>query len=163
MKGRPWIQLCFLRAGRFSALGLADGVEAFDEHQPANDAQKDNITELDQQIDLSERLQVVEDHHTQTGADEASDQQHRAHPEVHGLSPQMRKHPRERRSNDLVGFGGHGDCWRDADEEEQWRHQEATTDAEHAGKHAYDSAQPQKEKGVDRDFSDGEIYLHVLV
>jgi hypothetical protein len=49
----------------------------------------------------------------------------------------------------------------DADEEQQGRDEKTATDAEHARENADDAAQPQKGKGVDRDFCDGEENLHV--
>jgi len=47
-------QPVFLAGGRFMrTFGAADRLEALKEHQPADDAKKDHVAQLDQQIDLT--------------------------------------------------------------------------------------------------------------
>ena len=73
----------------------------------------------------------------------------------------MRQDTGKGRGNDLVGFGCDGDGWRDADEKQQRRHQEPAAHTEHAGQDTDHPAQPQKQKGIDGDFGDRKVNLHV--
>ena len=72
----------------------------------------------------------------------------------------MRQDAGKRRGDDLVGFGRHGDRGRDADEEQQRRHQKAAADAEHAGQDTDKPAQSQEEERVDRNLGNGQVDLH---
>ena len=49
---------------------------------------------------------------------------------------------------------------RDADEDQQRRHQEAAADAEHAGHETNRRAHRQDEENIDRNIGDGKIKLH---
>ena len=55
---------------------------------------------------------------------------------------------------------GDRDRRRDADEDQQRRHQEAAADAEHAGDEADRRAHRQDEENIDRNVGDREVELH---
>ena len=60
----------------------------------------------------------------------------------------------------MAGDGGDRDRGRDADEDQQRRHQKAAADPEHAGHEAHRRAHRQDEEDIDRNVGDGEIELH---
>ena len=60
----------------------------------------------------------------------------------------------------MASDGCDSDRRRDADKDQQWRHQEAAADAEHAGYETYRRAHRQDEEHVDRKIGDREIKLH---
>ena len=126
----------------------------------ADDAQKEHVGQFDQQIDLADGFQRVEKLHTKRGADQTSDQEHTAHSEIHRLSLQMREHPGKRACDDLVCFGRNGDCRRNADEKQQWGHQEAPADAEHAGQDTHNATEAQQKERVYGHFGDWQVDLH---
>jgi len=87
------------------------------------------------------RLEVVEHHDTKGSANQAANQQHGPHPEVHRLSFEMRKHARKGGRNNLVRLSSDRNSRRDAYKEQQWRHQKSATNPEHARQNAHNSAQ----------------------
>jgi len=109
---------------------------------------------------LALRLEDVENINAKRRTDQAAHQQHRAHPEVHRLSLEMGEHAGKGRGDNLVRFGRYGHRGRDADEEEQRRHQEPAADAEHARQNPHKSAKAQQQKGIHRYFGNGEVDLH---
>ena len=60
----------------------------------------------------------------------------------------------------MASDGCDSDRRRDADKDQQWRHQEAAADAEHAGYETHRRAHRQDEEYVDRKIGDREIELH---
>ena len=142
------------------ALGLADGSEALDEHQPTDDAEEYDVAKLDQQIDLSEGFEVVEQEHAECCAYEPSYQKDNAHLEVNRAPFEVGKNAGEGRGNDLICFGGHGDGRGDADKKQKRRHEEAAANTKHTRKHTHDSAKPKEQKGVHGNFGDRQVDLH---
>ncbi len=130
-------------AGRPASARLPKRVHAFDEHQSADYAQKDDIAKPHQQIDLPDRFQRVEYLHPQRRADQTPDQQDDTHPQVHRSSPKVGEGTGKGRRDDLVRLGRHGHRRRNADEEQQWRHQKPTAHAEHARQNADHTAKSQ--------------------
>ncbi len=59
----------------------------------------------------------------------------------------------------MTGHACHRDCGRDADEDQQRRHQEAAADAEHAGDVADREPHPQDEEDVHGHVGDRKINL----
>ena len=106
-------------AGLFRAL---QGAQAFDKHQGTNCTKEDNITKLNQQIDLSKRAQVVEYRNAHRRAKKPADQQNRSHPQVNGLAFEVRQQTRNRRSHNLVGASRNRDRWWNAYEKEERGH-----------------------------------------
>ena len=151
-------------AARWWAAGLAglgDGVQALDEHQRADDAEENHVGELDQQIDLPDGAQRIEKLHTERGTDQPANQQHAAHLQIDGFALEMRQHAGKGGGDDLVRLGRHRDGGRDADEEQERRHQEPAADAEHARQDADQPAKPKQKKCVHADFCDGKVDQHV--
>ena len=146
---------------RATAARLADRVQAFDEHQPADNAKEDNVGEPHQEIDLAHRFQRIEQLNPEGCTDQAADQKHGAHPKIDRPALEVRKYAGEGRGDDLVRLGRHGDGGWNADEEQKRRHQETAADPEHARQDANHAAKPQQKEGVDRDFSDRKIDVHV--
>ena len=72
----------------------------------------------------------------------------------------MRQHARHRRGDDLGGLGADRDGRRDADEDQQRRHQEAAADAEQAREEADAAAERQEDEHIDRHLGDRQIDLH---
>ena len=58
---------------------------------------------LGDKVDLTARLQQVEQPHPAARSDQPADQQHRPHPQVHRLAPKLRQHAGDRRGDDLRG------------------------------------------------------------
>ena len=58
------------------------------------------------------------------------------------------------------GLGCHRDGRRNAEEDQERRHQEAAADAEQAGDEADRRPHPEDQENVDRHFGDREINLH---
>ena len=113
------------------AARFAQRIQAFYKHQRTDNAQKDNIAQLDQQIDLPLRLQVVEYHNTHCGPRQTADQQHRSHFEIDGFSPEMGQHAREGGRNNLIRLCRDSYSRWDADKEQKWRHQKAAANSKH--------------------------------
>ena len=129
------------RRGKRGASGRATyGLQGLDEHEPADHPQKDNVAKAHKQIDLTKRFQIVEEDNASCGANEATDQQNRAHSQIDRFPSQMRQNPGKGGSDDLVGFRCNGNGRGDADKKEQGSHQKATTHAEHARKYSHKSA-----------------------
>ena len=143
-----------------SAAPQQDGARTLDQHQGTDDAEKKDKRQADHQVDLADGAQPGKQFHTQIRADEAAGEQHAAHLEIDIAAAPMRDHTGNRRSNDLVGFGRHRDGRRDADEDQQRRHQESAADAEQAGKKADRAAQPHQQEHVDGDLGDRKVDLH---
>ena len=55
---------------------------------------------------------------------------------------------------------GHRHRWRDADEDQERRHQESAADAEHSGDKADRQAHGEDQEHVDRNVCDREVDLH---
>ncbi len=137
LEGQVMDPVMLAPCGSAAGFCFAQGTQALDEHQAANDAEEHDIAEANEQIDLTERFEVVEKHHAEGGTYEAADQQDNAHSEIDGLSLKMREHAGKGRRDDLVCLGRHGNRGRDADEEQKRCHQEAAADAEHAGQNTH--------------------------
>ena len=60
----------------------------------------------------------------------------------------------------MAGDGSDRDRGRDADEDQQRRHQETAADPEHAGHEADRRTHRQDEQNIDRKIGDGEVELH---
>ncbi len=60
----------------------------------------------------------------------------------------------------MAGDRGDRDRGRDADEDQQRRHQKAAADAEHAGHETDRRAHRQDEENIDRNVGDREVKLH---
>ncbi len=148
------------RAG--CAFGAADGVEAFNKHQSANNTEKDHIAKPHQEIDLPQSLEIIKDHNPDRRAHKPANKQDRAHLQINGFAFEVRKHPRKGGGDNLVGFCGHSHRGGNADKEQKRRHQKAATNPEHPRQNAHNPAQPQKDKGVDRNLGDGQVYHHTL-
>ncbi|CAM3324482.1 hypothetical protein PANO111632_14310 [Paracoccus nototheniae] len=138
------------------------GAQAFLQHHRADQPQKDDIAQLDDQLDLTHALQDVEDQHPKGRTHHAPGQQHATHPEIDGLALHMRQNARHGRGHDLIGPGRHRDGGRDADEEQQGRDQKAAADAEQTAHDADQPAQTHQGEGVDRDLCNGKIDLHCV-
>ena len=155
----PVVLMQFAAPRRAAALPQ-DGARALDQHQGADDAEKEDVGQADYQVDLADGAQPGEQLDAEIGAEETAREQDAAHLEIDVAAPPVRDHARHRRRNDLVGFGRHRDRRRDADEDQQRRHQEAAADAEQAGKKTDSAAQPHQQEHVDGDLGDRKIDLH---
>ena len=102
LKGRAWTQLCLRRVETLAAARLAQGVQAFDEHQHADDAEEDDVAQLDEQIDLARLAQEAEDLHPGGRPDQAPRQKDEAHADVDCLALEMGEDARDRGGDDLV-------------------------------------------------------------
>jgi hypothetical protein len=71
-----------------------------------------------------------------------------------------REHAGDRGGDDLIGFGPDCHGGRDAKEDQQRRHEEATADAEQAGQEPDRPAQAEQKEDVHGDLGDGQIDLH---
>ena len=60
----------------------------------------------------------------------------------------------------MAGDGGDRDRGRDADEDQQRRHQKSAADAEHAGHETHRRAHRQDEENIDRNVGDRKVQLH---
>ena len=60
----------------------------------------------------------------------------------------------------MAGDGGDRDRGRDADEDQQRRHQKSAADAEHAGHETNRRAHRQDEENIDRNVGDRKVQLH---
>ena len=72
----------------------------------------------------------------------------------------MGEHARNRGGDELVRFAGDGNRRRNADEDQERRHQEAAADPEQPGQHADAGAHPEQQKDIDRKFGNRQIDLH---
>ena len=146
--------------GRLRAARLAQGIQAFEEHQRADDPEEHDVTKLHQQIDLPQTLEVVEHENAQPRSGQPADQQHRPHGKVDRPAPEMRQHGREGGRDDLVGAGGHGHRGGHADEEQKRRDQKPAADPEHARQHPDQPAQTQKHVCIHGNFGDWQVDVH---
>ncbi len=148
----------FLGWRRF--LGTTDRAKALDKHQATDHAKENHVGKRDQQINLSDFLEVFKDLNTNRRTKQTAKQQNSAHLEINGFLFHMRKNAGKGRRHNLVRLGRNGNSRRDANEEKQWRHQEATTNAEHAGQNADQPAKANQQEYVHRHFGDRKINLH---
>ena len=63
--------------GRCARAGLAQGVETFHQHQPADNAEKGDVAKRDQQVDLPHLAQGLEDLHADDRPCGAARREHR--------------------------------------------------------------------------------------
>ena len=150
----------FARLGHGHLFRFAQRPQAFGKHQAANDTQKQHVAQFDQEIDLAQTFEVIEHNHTKRRTDQPANEQHPAHFEIHRFAFHMRQNAREGGGHDLIGFCGDGHRRGDADEKQKRCHQKATANAEHARKNPHQPAEPQQDKGIHRDFSNGQIDIH---
>ena len=141
------------------AAGAQQGARAFKEHHRADQAQKQHIGQLHKEIDLPKLGHPGKYPDPDPRAEKAPDQQHRPHAEIDGLAFQLRQHAGNRRGHHLIGPGRHRNPGRNADEQQEGRDQKPAAHTEHARQKAHDSANPEKQEGVDRDLGDGEVQL----
>ena len=87
-------------------------------------------------------------------------QQHRRQRRVDGAPPPVGDRAGKRGRRDVARHRGDRDRRRDADEDQQRRHQEAAADAEHAGDEADRRAHREDQEDIDRNVGDREIKLH---
>lgn len=85
----------------------AHRVDAFDEHQPADDPEEDHVGEAHEQIDLTLLLQEIEHPDAEARAHEPACEQDHAHAQIDRAAFEMRHNARDRGGDDLVGAGGH--------------------------------------------------------
>ena len=138
MNGKPWIQVCLWQLAAGGDLGplAQQGPQAFDEHQRADDAEESDVAEPDHQIDLADSAQKGEEPDAEGRAEQAADQQHGAHLEVDVAALPMRQHAGDGGGDDLIGLGTDGDGRRNADEDQDRRHEKPAADPEEPGKKA---------------------------
>ncbi len=127
------VMLMQLLAGHGSLAGLDEGVHTLDHHQDADGAEKQHIGERDHQVDLPDGFEQGEDPRPQDGAENTADKQHDAHLEIHISPPPVGQNAGHAGGRDLVGNGGDGHGGRNADKDQQRRHQKPAANAKHAG------------------------------
>ena len=106
------------------------------------------------------RAQKGEQPDAERGADDAAGEQHAAERNIDGAPPPVADRARHRGCRDMAGDAGHGDRGRDADEDQERRHQEAAADAEHSGDKPDRKPHRQDDEDIDRQIGDGKINLH---
>src|SRR3989338_7160437 len=107
--------------------------QAFLKHHRADQAQKQHIGQLHEQIDLTQMRHPCENPAPKRRSRKAPQHQHDPHAEIDGLPLELRQNTRNRRGNNLICAGGNRDGGRDSDEEQQRRDQETAAHTKHAG------------------------------
>jgi hypothetical protein len=136
-----------------------DCAHAFVNHHGANDSQQCHVREPDHQIELVQRTQFGEKPDTGGRTDDAGTEQHHCQRDIECALAPIADRAGKRRRRDMTGYGCHGDCRRDPDEDQQRRHQETAADAEHARDVADRESHPQHKEDVHGQVGDGKVDL----
>ncbi len=145
---------------RFVASSPPHGIDAFEQHQPTDGPQEDDVHQRDYEIELAHAAQKRKDPDTDRGACKTADQKHSAEFHIERAAPEMGDRPRNRRRYNLVRAGGDGDDRRDIVKDQQWGDEKAATNAEHSGKEPDGRPHAENDEDVHRQFCDGQIDCH---
>jgi hypothetical protein len=105
-------------------------LEIVDHHQPGDRAEEQHIGQRDHQVDLPQRLQLREQGNPDDAADGAPQQHDDAQLEIDIAPPPMGQHAGDGGGDQLVRLSGDRDRRRNADKDQQRRHQEPAPDSQ---------------------------------
>jgi hypothetical protein len=134
---------------------------AFDQHQSANNAQKQDIGQRDDGIEIAQHAQLPEHEHTDNRSCNAANKQHHAKLDINAAAPEMHQRPGYRRRHNLVGSRGNRHGWRHPGKNQQRGDQKSAADPEHACKKTHRAPHAQQQHDVHGNLGDGQINLHV--
>ena len=146
----PIVLARLLQIGELAGSRPSHGLNALIQHQAANRAQKDDIEQRDDEIELAKFAQQDKDINTDTGAGDAAYNQQRSELEVERAAFEMGQGPAERRSNDLVGASSNCNRRWNIVENQQRRDQKPAADAKHARQKPHRRAHKEEHEDIDR-------------
>ncbi len=128
---------------------LAHALEAFHEHVAADDAQHHHVRDLDDKIGVAQGPQRLDEVYPQGAPNDSADDEDDPHLEVHVAQAVMGVGARGGGRHDLVGIRGCGHRGRDADHDEQRRHEETAAHAEQSREETHHPSQAEEQQDVD--------------
>ena len=134
---------------------------AFNEHQPADDAQKHHIGQADGQINLAQGTQQLEQPHPKRGAHKAPHGEDRPHHEIHIVPTHVSQHAGDGGRYDLIGPGAHRHRRRHADEDQKRGGEKAAAHPKHPRQQPHPAAHGKDQQNIDGHFRDGQVNLHL--
>ena len=162
LNGNPCIQVWLPGRRKFDWFALPrpqNCAHALGNHQRAHDAEEEHVGNTDGDIELADRAQRREQPDTEGSADNSACEQHGGQGEIDRSAPPIADRAGHRGGGDVAGDGRHCDRRRDAEEDQERRHQETAADAEHAGDESDGEPHRENDEYVDRQVCDRKIDL----
>ena len=102
---------------------LAHGLQAFNEHIPADYTQHQHVGQIDEEIGVAELAQDLYDLYAGSSSDHSPREEKQAHFEIHVAQPKMGKCSGGGCPNNLVGVRCGGNCRGNTHHDQKRRHQ----------------------------------------
>ena len=128
---------------------LPHALEALHEHVAADDAQHDDVGDLDDEVGVAHGPQALDEVNPHGAAEDPADDEQDPHLEVDVAQAVMGVAARSGGRHDLVGIRGRGHRGGDARHDQQRGHEKAAAHAEEAGEEAHRAPQAEEQQDVD--------------
>ena len=140
-------------AGRFHPLGFhrlfPHALEAFHEHVEADDAQHDDVGDLDDEVGIAHGPEHLDELYAHGAPEHAADDEEEPHLEVHVPQAVVGIGSGGGGRHDLVGVRGRGHRGRNPHHDQERRHEKAAPDPEQPGEEAHGPPQAKEKQDVD--------------
>jgi hypothetical protein len=151
------------RRPRAAAPGRPELAHALGQHEAADNREQGHVRDHDDELELARPPHGGEKPDAEHRADEAAEREDDAELEVEGVAAERVEGARGGGGGDLGRLRGDRDGRRDAQEDEERRHQKAAADPEQAGDEADRRAHPENHEHADRHLGDGQVDLQEAV